>query len=150
MKYFYSKKTSDCNLVYGCFRSPKDCVDSACKYLIKWRNLGDSTEFVLSTNQNLKDEQYISIGLSFDTEMGNDWVVICKFFKNDSFSIENYFNTDEKRPEKLNKNSPSEGLENFQINKNDKILSCSFRRRNDMPAVEKYFNTLNNTYHLQH
>lgn len=142
--------TSNCNTEYGCFRSPSDCQNSECLFLAKWRPSDDShfTDFVVSAKRVDTENQYVATGFSLDDKMNDDLVVMCKQFKDGSFSIQNYFNQ-YFRTTLLNKQNPSHGLTNLVATSHNGRLSCTFRIVNQQPkSLAPFSLTSNNTLYL--
>ncbi|XP_041357893.1 putative ferric-chelate reductase 1 homolog [Gigantopelta aegis] len=68
-------KDPQCGITQGCFH---DCPAGACRFEIAWRDMGDRVWFKLkAVAVPDSSEQWIAIGFSRDTKMGDDSVVEC-------------------------------------------------------------------------
>ena len=77
---------------------------------------------------------------------GDDCVVVCKHFKNGTFSIEHYYNR-EYQPEVLYKPKVSIGLTSPKLKYDNGTLTFSFLRLKSKPEIENYFD-LNNKFYI--
>ncbi|CAF0910187.1 unnamed protein product [Brachionus calyciflorus] len=130
-------ETSECEKSYGCFKVPENCENKDCEYLVKWKENGDSTDFVIGTIVQ-PSNFYLAVGFSDDKKMGNDSVVMCfnkRIGRND---IQHFFNSDS-YSSVLKKDDPDIGLSEKKILQEDNFLSCSFRRKKFAESENKYF-----------
>ncbi|XP_076071252.1 putative ferric-chelate reductase 1 [Mytilus galloprovincialis] len=112
---------SECGATKGCFI---DCTGNSCNYIVTWRDNGDAVDFELSTKLQDTNNKWIAIGFSSDLKMGDDEVVSCILFGNNT-SVLRSFNDGKGNVPVAN---PAEGLSNYIVKVQDGIFRCSFRK----------------------
>ncbi|XP_071126303.1 putative ferric-chelate reductase 1 [Mytilus edulis] len=112
---------SECGATKGCFI---DCTGTSCNYIVTWRDNGDAVDFELSTKLQDTNNKWIAIGFSSDLKMGDDEVVSCILFGNNT-SVLRSFNDGKRNVPVAN---PAEGLSNYIVTVQDGIFRCSFRK----------------------
>ena len=66
----YSKTNKDCDgVAIKCFKYPKDCNDSGCKIIYKWKSRGDLVDFSLASSKLNDSNGWLAIGFSDDNDM---------------------------------------------------------------------------------
>ncbi|KAK3591241.1 hypothetical protein CHS0354_010609 [Potamilus streckersoni] len=121
----------DCGTVKGCF---SDCSNNLCDFLVTWRDVGDHVDFEIHGRGKLDD--WIAIGFSSDTKMGDDSVVDC-IGNGGVVQIKQSYNTPnyDNRPIQ----SPTLGLTNTRSEYKDGIIRCSFSRQKRVPGDTQIF-----------
>ena len=80
--------------------------------------------------------------------MGNDSDVMCQFYKNNSFTVQSYFNTGREPPVILDPVQPSVGITDPAASTDNGYLSCSFKRLKADQNESARFYDLNEKYYL--
>ncbi|XP_060568629.1 putative ferric-chelate reductase 1 homolog [Ruditapes philippinarum] len=122
------QKDSECGKTVGCFH---DCSGVTCSFLLTWIEKGSDIELTLTCARSETDP-YCAIGLSDDTEMGDDSVFECLSTSGTS-NIYVSYNSDDKNNKRLDQNQY--GLSAINTSYSNGQLKCSFLRR-------KTFNTV--------
>ncbi|XP_063409493.1 putative ferric-chelate reductase 1 homolog [Mytilus trossulus] len=112
---------SECGATKGCFI---DCTGNSCNYIVTWRDNGDAVDFELSAKLQDTNNKWIAIGFSSDLKMGDDEVITCILFGNNT-SVLRSFNDGKGNVPVAN---PVEGLSNYIVTVQDGIFRCSFRK----------------------
>ncbi|CAF0906542.1 unnamed protein product [Brachionus calyciflorus] len=111
-------------------------------YGLFWKDEGNYTNFILNFNMSanqLKQPFFITVSLSIDNSIGNDDVIVWKFF-NDSFTIQRYFSQENiSNLFLLDSNKQSNGLTDYQCVLNS-TLNCTFKRLKFNSSIQNYFN----------
>ena len=92
--------TDGCGDTKGCLRHPHDCTAKNCKYLVTWKNNGESIDFLLKG----KSPGWLALGFSKDTHMGDDSITECLYISDtNTFLIQNSWNQKHKNRPLVNR-----------------------------------------------
>ncbi|XP_046584643.1 putative ferric-chelate reductase 1 [Haliotis rubra] len=127
-------KGGKCGTTRGCF---SQCVEKDCTFNVQWRDMGDRVWFSLSVKV-LPDtpDQWVALGMSHDTKMGDDSVVEClSQGGRRSMSISYNYQRSNRRMNPMNPVI-------FPISDTmaDGVLTCEFVRAKMVPGNDKIYN----------
>ncbi|XP_008208684.1 putative ferric-chelate reductase 1 homolog isoform X1 [Nasonia vitripennis] len=130
-----------CGSTKNCFGLADGCVDQKnCRAAVSVLVEGERYIFEMQAT----DAQYVAVGLSDDTKMGDDSVVECEN-RNDRVSLQMSWN-EGKRNRRIAK--PSNSVDLLSGSAQDGILTCRFSR-NKITVVEgRQFDLVSKPYHL--
>lgn len=134
---------------------PSSCAPPDCELIAKWKSIGDQVEFMIATKLDAtktKSDMWLAIGFSKDQLMGEDCVILGKFYANDSrpHSVEHYYNEGKSTPTFLDANKPKIGLSDDSFSRENHYAVFSFKRAKAMSKIidmPKYFD-LNEKFYL--
>ena len=121
----------NCFVTKGCFGLPINCVNQRdCHILATYQTSADGDISFSISGQTSQSDQYFALGLSNDTQMGDDSVMLCYVFQGNA-NVGMAWNFDEPEKTSTPLDSPQEGLTNIKSAYTNGKLSCTFDRRHD-------------------
>lgn len=134
-----------CDVDKACFGAPDGCIASKnCKAVVAITVLGDKYDFELKAINNA---QWVGVGLSDDTFMGNDSVIECV---NEGRNVKAYMSYTIPRPnldvQRLNR--PQDGIELLSGGSVDGMLTCKVRRNAKTIVNGKEYDLERSQYYL--
>ncbi|BFZ17110.1 hypothetical protein BsWGS_20149 [Bradybaena similaris] len=123
----------DCGKSKGCYHNCQD--GDPCNYFIGWTYGTDKVHFLFLYHSSSNSDQWIALGLSHDTVMGDDSVLEC-VAENGKVHVRTSYNNGKANEYPVDKTA---GLSEAEGSVTNGLLACSFSRKTAYPEEKRVF-----------